>query len=264
MKIDLTGRKAVVTGSTEGIGLAIAAGLAAAGAATVVNGRTQAKVDRAIESIRRTVPQAQVSGIAADLGTAAGCRSLAEAVGDTDILVNNVGIFEAKPFFQVPDEDWEQMFQVNVMSGVRLSRALMPAMIDRDWGRIVFISSESALNIPVEMVHYGFSKTAMLAVSRGLAKIAKSTSVTVNAVLPVSTLSEGVEQMFSSQATREGKTLEEVGNSFIANHRPGSLIGRLASPEEVANLVVYVCSPQASATTGAALRVDGGLVDTIA
>ena len=263
LKIDLSGRTALVTGSTEGIGLAIAAGLAAAGAAVVINGRTREKVDAAIESIRGTLPSAQVTGIAADLGTAEGCNTLVGAVPTVDMLVNNVGIFDLKPFFDIPDADWERFFQVNVMSGVRLSRSYMPEMLATGWGRVVFVSSESALNIPPEMIHYGFTKTAMLAVSRGLAKLAVSTNVTVNAVLPGPTLSEGVERMLEGQATREGKTIEEVGHNFVKQHRSSSIIGRLASTEEVANMVVYLCSPQASATTGAALRVDGGVVDTI-
>jgi NAD(P)-dependent dehydrogenase (short-subunit alcohol dehydrogenase family) len=264
VKIDLGGRKAVVTGSTEGIGFAIAVGLAASGANVVLNGRTQEKVDRALATLKLNLPTAVADGVAADLGTADGCHRLTEAVPQTDILVNNVGIFGPKPFFETTDEDWEAFFQVNVMSGVRLSRTFMPAMLDRDWGRIVFLSSESALNIPADMIHYGFTKTAVLAVSRGLAKLARNSGVTVNAVLPGPTLSEGVERMLTDQAKSEGKTLEEVGNAFVKANRSSSIIGRLASPQEVANMVVYTCSPQASATTGAALRVDGGVVDTIA
>lgn len=264
MKIDLGGRKAIVTGSTEGIGLAVAIGLAGAGADVVVNGRTEAKVEQALAAVRHRVPEASVSGVAADLGTAAGCAALVAAVPHADILVNNVGIFEPKGFFDIPDEDWTRFFEVNVMSGVRLSRTYLRQMIDQDWGRILFVSSESALNTPPEMIHYGVTKTAMLAVSRGLAKLARGGNVTVNAVLPGPTLSEGVERMLGPQAKSEGKTLEEVGNNFVTTHRPSSIIGRLGTPEEVANMMVYLCSPQASGTTGAALRVDGGVVDTIA
>lgn len=264
MHIDLGGRKAIVTGSTEGIGLAVAIGLAGAGADVIVNGRTEAKVDQALAAVRRHVPNAAVSGVAADLGNAAGCATMVAAVPHADILVNNVGIFEPKGFFDTPDEDWERFFQVNVMSGVRLSRTYLRAMIDQDWGRILFVSSESGLNTPPDMLHYGVTKTALLAVSRGLAKLARGGNVTVNAVLPGPTLSEGVERMLGGQAKSEGKTVEEVGQNFVATHRPSSIIGRLTYPEEVANLMVYLCSPQASGTTGAALRVDGGVVDTIA
>ncbi|UDL95689.1 SDR family NAD(P)-dependent oxidoreductase [Lichenihabitans sp. PAMC28606] len=264
MNIDLTGKVALVTGSTEGIGFAIAGGLAASGATVVLNGRTPEKVDAAIEKIKRTLPEANLRGIAADLGTAEGCQATVAALPDVDILINNVGIFEAKDFFATSDDDWLRFYDVNVMSGVRLSRAYLKAMMERDWGRVVFISSESGLNIPPDMLNYGVTKTAMLSVSRGLAKLAKGTGVTVNAVLPGPTLTEGVEAMLEAQALQEGKTVDEVGLNFVKEKRPSSIIQRLATPEEVASLVVYVCSLQASATTGAALRVDGGTVDTIA
>lgn len=263
MKIDLTGKVAVVSGSTSGIGHAIALGLAGTGATVIVNGRKQEAVDKAIAKIVAAVPGARVEGVAADLGTAEGVAAFVAAAPAADILVNNVGIFGPKDFFDVPDEEWERFFQVNVMSGVRLSRAYAQGMADKGWGRIVFISSESAINIPVEMVHYGFTKTAQLAVSRGLAKRLAGTGVTVNCVLPGPTLSEGVAEMLKDEVAKTGHTVEEAGAAFVKANRPSSIIQRAASVEEVANMVVYVCSQQASATTGAALRVDGGVVDTI-
>jgi NAD(P)-dependent dehydrogenase (short-subunit alcohol dehydrogenase family) len=264
MKIDLSGKTAIVTGSTEGIGYAIAVGLAEAGARVVVNGRTQAKVDEALAALKNKVPKAEAEGFAGDLSTADGCTALLQAVPQTDILVNNVGIYEAKPFFDIPDEDWERFFQTNVMSGVRLSRGYMKGMIERNWGRVIFLSSESGVNIPDDMLHYGFTKTAVLALSRGLAKLARGTGVTVNAVLPGPTMSAGVERMLKGAAEKSGKTIEQVGAEFVRTKRATSIIQRVASAEEVANMVVYACSPQASATTGAALRVEGGIVETIA
>jgi len=261
MHIDLTGKTAVITGSTAGIGYAIARGLADAGADIVVNGRTQAAVDRAVATLGHA---GRVRGVAADLATAAGCATLVAAVPDCDILINNMGIFEQKDFFDIPDDDWERFFTTNVMSGVRLSRAYLPRMAARGWGRVVFISSESALNIPTAMIHYGFTKTAQLSVARGLAKRMAGTGVTVNAVLPGPTKSDGVATMLKDAAEKSGQTIDEVGNAFVKTHRSTSIIQRMASVEEVANLVVYVASPQASATTGASLRVDGGVVDTIA
>lgn len=264
MRIDLTQRTAIVTGSTAGIGFAIARGLAGCGATVVVNGRGQDTVARAVTRLRELVPGASVRGVAADVGTAAGCAALTDAEPACDILVNNVGIFGPQDFFETPDDVWTRYFEVNVLSGVRLSRAYAPGMAERGWGRIVFISSESGLNIPVEMIHYGVTKTANLAVSRGLAKRMAGTGVTVNAVLPGPTLSEGVQEMLRPATEQTGQSAEEAANAFIAEHRSSSIIRRVAMPEEVANMVVYVCSPQASATTGAALRVDGGVVDTIA
>lgn len=263
MKIDLSGKTALVTGSTLGIGKAIAEGLAAAGATVVINGRKQQAVDDAIAAIAKSVPGAKLEGIAADLGTAEGVSAMVAALPAVDVLVNNVGIFNPQDFFEVPDEEWSRFFEVNVMSGVRLSRAYAQGMAERGWGRIVFISSESGLNIPVEMVHYGMTKTAQLAVARGLAKRLKGTGVTVNSVLPGPTLSEGVAEMLKDEVAKTGKSLEEAGADFVKEHRPSSIIQRAARVEEVANMVVYACSPQASATTGAALRVDGGTVDTI-
>jgi NAD(P)-dependent dehydrogenase (short-subunit alcohol dehydrogenase family) len=263
MRIDLTDKRAVVTGSTGGIGFAIAQGLAAAGARVTINGRSQASVDAAAKRLTERVRGAKVDGVAADLATAAGVAVFLQRVPDTDILVNNLGIFEPKPFEEITDADWQRFFDTNVMSGVRLSRQYFPLMVKRGWGRIVFISSESGLNIPTEMVHYGMTKTAQLAIARGLAETAAGTGVTVNAVLPGPTRSEGVTDFFAKLAKEQGMSEAEMEKEFIAKNRPTSLIRRLAAVEEVANMVVYVCSLQASATTGAALRVDGGVVRSI-
>jgi NAD(P)-dependent dehydrogenase (short-subunit alcohol dehydrogenase family) len=264
MKIDLKGKTALVTGSTSGIGHAIARGLASAGADVVVNGRTQAKVDTAAAAIASAVPGAKVRGVAADVSTADGCNTLVADLPEVDILVNNAGIFEPRGFFDIPDDDWSRFFEVNVMSGVRLSRAYLPAMLKRNWGRIVFISSESALNIPKEMIHYGTTKTAQLAVSRGLAEMTRGTAVTVNSVLPGPTMSEGVETFVKDLAKQSGQSMEEAASQFIRKFRPTSLLQRFASVEEIANMVVYVASKEASATNGAALRAEGGIVQTIA
>ena len=266
MKIDLTGKTAIVTGSTAGIGLAIAQGLAEAGATVVVNGRKQAAIDQAIAELGKKIPAAatRLRGVAADLGTADGCAALVKAEPKADILVNNMGIFNLQDFFEIPDAEWTRFFDVNVMSGVRLSRAYAPGMVDKKWGRIVFIASESGLNIPVDMIHYGLTKTANLSVSRGLAKRLAGTGVTVNAVLPGPTLTEGVAEMVKDDAKKNGMTIEEAANAFVREHRSTSIIQRAASVDEIANLVIYTCSTQASATTGAALRVDGGVLDTIA
>lgn len=263
MQIDLSNKTAIVTGSTAGIGLAIATGLAAAGARVIVSGRTQQRVDDAIASISRNMPHAELSGVAADLGTREGAQALIAAVPATDILVNNLGIFEPKAFFDIPDEDWLRFFEVNVLSGVRLARHYAPGMAQRGWGRIQFISSESGVQIPAEMVHYGVSKTAQLAVSRGLAESLAGTGVTVNAILPGPTSSEGVADFFGKIAAEKGISQAEVERDFIATHRPTSLIQRLATVDEVANLSVYLASEQASATTGTAVRVDGGVVRSV-
>jgi NAD(P)-dependent dehydrogenase (short-subunit alcohol dehydrogenase family) len=264
MKISFTGKIALVTGSTGGIGLAIAKGLVAAGAETIVNGRTADRVERALVDLKRALPDAALRGVAADVGDAEGCAALIRAVPAVDILVNNAGIFEPKDFFAIPDSDWTRLVEVNVMSGVRLSRAYMPGMLKRDWGRVVFISSESGLQIPPEMIHYGVTKTAQLALSRGLAELTAGTGVTVNAVLPGPTRSDGAETFLQQMARQEGTDVETMARSFVKRHRPTSLLQRFASVEEVANMVVYVASPQASATNGAALRVDGGVVRAIA
>ncbi len=263
MHIDLSHRTAIVTGSTAGIGLAIAHGLAASGARVVVTGRTQPRVDEAIATLTRQVPGARVSGVAGDLGTLKGAQALIEAEPSTDILVNNLGIFEPKGFFDIPDEDWMHFFEVNVLSGIRLARHYAQGMAQRGWGRVQFLSSESGVQIPTEMVHYGTTKTAQLAVSRGLAETLAGTGVTVNAILPGPTRSEGVGDFFGKIAAEKGSSLAEVERDFIATHRPTSLIQRLATVEEVANLSVYLASEQASATTGAAVRVDGGVVRSV-
>ena len=263
MNIDLSGKTALVTGSTAGIGYAIAKGLAASGAGVVINGRGQDKVDAAVANLKHAVSGAKVRGMAADVSTAEGCDALLKALPDVDILINNAGIFEPKNFFNIPDEDWSRFFEVNVMSGVRLSRAYLSGMLKRNWGRIIFISSESALNIPNEMIHYGMTKTAQLAVSRGLAKLTRGTAVTVNSVLPGPTMSDGVETMLKALAKERGQTVEEAAANFVKQHRPDSLLQRFASVDEVANMVVYVASKEASATNGAALRVEGGVVNSI-
>ena len=264
MKIDLSGKTALVTGSTAGIGHAIAKGLAATGAAVVVNGRTQGKVDAAIASITKAVTGSKVRGIAADVATAAGCKSVIAALPEVDILINNAGIFEPKDFFEISDEDWTRFFETNVMSGVRLSRAYLQGMLKRNWGRIVFISSESALNIPKEMIQYGMTKTAQLAISRGLAELTSGTAVTVNSVLPGPTMSEGVETFVKDLVKQNGQSVDDAAAKFVKQHRPTSLLERFASVEEIANMVVYVSSKEASATNGASLRVEGGIVQSIA
>ena len=264
MNIDLKGKTALVTGSTSGIGHAIAKGLAGAGADVVINGRTQAKVDAAVAAIAKAMPGGKLRGVAADVSTADGCQKLIAALPDADILINNAGIFGPKGFLDIPDEDWSRFFEVNVMSGVRLSRAYLPAMLKRNWGRIVFISSESALNIPKEMIHYGMTKTAQLAISRGLAEMTRGTAVTVNSVLPGPTMSEGVEAFVKDLARQNGQSVEEAASQFVKQFRPTSLLQRFATVEEIANLVVYVASKESSATNGAALRAEGGIVQTIA
>lgn len=269
MRIDLTGKTAIVTASTAGIGFAIATGLAESGARIVLNGRSAGSVERAIGELRGRFADAGIEGIVADLGTAEGAARLISAAPRADILVNNVGIFALRPFFDATDADWERHFQTNVMSGVRLSRHYLKEMLGRNWGRIVFISSESALNIPPDMIHYGMTKTAQLAIARGLAKLAAGTGVTVNSVLPGPTLSDGVRTMLTGMAAHESagkggsQKIEQMATDFVREHRSSSILQRMATAEEVANLVVYTCSPQASATTGAALRVDGGVVDSI-
>ncbi|KAG8154387.1 SDR family NAD(P)-dependent oxidoreductase [Burkholderia catarinensis] len=264
MHIDLKGKTAVVTASTAGIGFAIAEGLARAGARVVVNGRSDASVQSALAQLRAAVPDAHFDGVAADLSDAAGVARIAQHAPEADILVNNAGIYGLKAFFDIDDAEWEHYFQMNVMSGVRLARHYLKGMIERNAGRIVFISSESGLNIPVDMIHYGFTKTAQLSIARGLAKLAAGTNVTVNSVLPGPTMSDGVRALLKETADETGRSVEDVAVDFVRNHRASSIIQRPATPEEVANMVVYVCSPLASATTGAALRVDGGVVDTIA
>jgi len=263
MNIQFNNKRALVTASTGGIGYAIAHGLAEAGADIILNGRSIESVAEAVAKLTQAVPGTSVQGIAADLSSAEGVATLVRDAGEVDILVNNAGIFGPQDFYEADDELWDSYWQTNVMSGVRLSRALLPAMVKKGWGRVVFMSSESARNIPADMIHYGVSKTALLALARGLAKRVAGSGVTVNSVLPGPTLSDGVANMLKDEVERTGKTLESVATAFVLQQRPSSIIQRAATVEEVANMVVYVCSPQASATTGAALRVDGGVVDDI-
>jgi NAD(P)-dependent dehydrogenase (short-subunit alcohol dehydrogenase family) len=258
MNLQLEGKTALVTGSTAGIGLAIATALAKEGARVIVNGRTQERVDKAM----RTSKAAQ--GVAADLGTETGARIVIERFPSVDILVNNVGIFEPKPFEQIPDEDWRRFFEVNVMSGVRLSRHYLGAMKQKNWGRIIFISSESGIQIPPEMIHYGMTKTAQLAISRGLAETTAGTAVTVNSVLPGPPDSEGVADFVDRLASERGVERHALEREFFEKARPTSLLKRFATSEEVATVVAFICSPLASAINGTAVRADGGVVRSIA
>ena len=263
MDLQLRNKTALVTGSTAGIGFAIASLLAQEGAAVLMNGRSQRRVDEGIERIRQKQRDVHVTGVAADLGTREGVEKLTSAVPEIDILVNNLGIYEAKPFSEIADDEWLRFFEINVMSGVRLSRFYLPGMLKRNWGRIVFISSESALNIPVEMIHYGVTKTAQISLSRGLAETTAGTNVTVNSVLAGPTLSEGIEGFLQQMVKAQGSSTADVEKEIFRSVRPSSLLKRFASPEEVATIVAYVCSPLASATNGAALRADGGVVRSI-
>ncbi|MDB5233849.1 MAG: oxidoreductase [Hymenobacter sp.] len=262
MDLQLTNKLALVTGSTAGIGLAIARRLAAEGAEVIITGRTEARIQEARRGILAETPQAVVRGVAVDFGKAEEVANLLREVPAVDILVNNVGIFEPKPFAEIPDEDWVRFFEVNVLSGVRLSRQYFPLMLARDWGRILFISSESALQIPAEMIHYGTTKTAQLGVARGLAELTKGTGVTVNSVLPGPTSSEGVDE-FIRKLSAEGKSKAEAEHEFFRDARPTSLLQRFITTDEVANMVAYLCSPLAAATNGASVRVDGGVVRSI-
>jgi NAD(P)-dependent dehydrogenase (short-subunit alcohol dehydrogenase family) len=264
MIIDLTGRTAVVTGSTAGIGRAIAEGLGHAGAAVVINGRTEQRVSTALRELRELLPNAKFTGVVADLATPQGAAELLAQAPDADILVNNVGTGRPKSFFDIEDPEWINLFELNVMSGIRASRHYLPAMMQRGWGRVVFISSESALAIPKDMIDYAMTKTAQLAISRGLAEVAGGTGVTVNSVLPGPTNSEIMGGWAQANAEAQGITRDEAEQQFLKTMRPTTLLNRFATTEEVANLVVYVCSEQASATTGASLRVGGGVVRTIA
>lgn len=263
MQIDLTGKRALVTGSTEGIGYAIVRQLSRAGADVVLNGRSEDKTAKAAERLRGEGARGSVKSAAADLSTAEGCAALVAKVPQVDILINNAGIFQPIDFFDASDEVWDRHWQVNVMSAVRLSRAYLPGMQTLNWGRVIFLASESGFNIPVEMIHYGVSKTADIAVARGLAKRMAGTGITVNSVLPGPTLSEGVEAMLADEQAKTGLPLEEIAAAFVKQHRGSSIIQRATSVEEVANLVTYLASPLASATTGASVRVDGGVIDTL-
>lgn len=265
MDLQLGGKTALVTGSSAGIGYAIAELLLKEGATVYVNGRTQKRVDEALAKLKSAVKDAvgKVHGIAADLGSAEGVAALAKTLPDVDILVNNVGIYEPKPFDEITDDDWTHIFDVNVMSGIRLSRQYLSGMLKRNWGRIIFISSESGVNIPKEMIHYGVTKTAQLAIARGLAETTSGTNVTVNSVLPGPTASEGVGEFVENMA-KQGKTdKQSVEKEFFETVRPSSLIKRFASVDEVANMVAFIASPLSSATNGAALRVEGGIVRSI-
>ncbi len=258
MNLQLEGKRALVTGSTAGIGFAIAQALANEGASVIVNGRTKQRVDAALDKLKGT--RAKAEGLAADLGTAAGAQEAVKRFPEVEILVNNLGIFEAKPFEEIPDQDWMRFFEVNVLSGVRLSRHYLPGMRRRNWGRIVFISSESAVQIPAEMIHYGMTKTAQVAIARGLAETTAGTNITVNTVLPGPTASEGVNDFVEQLATNQKTDVKTIEKEFFTNLRPSSLLKRFATADEVAALVAFVCSPLSSATNGAALRADGGVV----
>ena len=263
MDLQLNNRRALVTGSTAGIGYAIAHGLAAEGAQVTITGRTQASVDAALARLDKSIPSARADGVAADCGTVAGAEAVFARVPDVDILVNNLGIYERKPFFEIPDADWMRLFEVNVLSGIRFSRRYAPAMVKRGWGRVLFISSESALNIPKEMIHYGMTKTAQLSVSHGLAMELAGTGVTVNTVLPGPTRTENTEKLRAERAQAAGISVAELEKDFFVSFRPTSLLKRFTSAEEVANLAVYLCGSGASATNGAAMRADGGVVNQI-
>jgi len=261
--LKLTGKTALVTGSTAGIGHAIAQSLAAEGAQVYVNGRSQQRVDAAIAAIRKQVSNAKVEGIPADFSSAAGAETVTAKLPEVDILVNNVGIFDIKPFAEIPDSEWFRFFDVNVMSGVRLSRHYLPGMLKKNWGRIIFISSESAVQIPVEMIHYGMTKTAQVAVARGIAESVAGSGVTANSILVGPTQSEGVGTFLESMAKQQKKSTTEIEADFFERARPSSLLRRFINVEEVAAMVTYIASEQASATNGSALRVDGGVVRAI-
>lgn len=263
MNLQLDGRKALVTGSTAGIGFAIARALAREGASVVITGRTQQRVDDAIENIQREIRAAKVSGIAADLATPGGTSTCIQAVPTVDVLINNLGVYEPKAFEQITDDDWRAIIETNFMSGVRLSRHYLPRMKAANWGRIIFISSESATNIPAEMIHYGVTKTMQVALARGLAETTAGTAVTVNSVLAGPTRSEGVEKFITDMARTKNVPPGEVEKDFFRTARPGSLLQRFATTDEVAALVTFVASPLSSATNGAALRVEGGIVRSI-
>jgi NAD(P)-dependent dehydrogenase (short-subunit alcohol dehydrogenase family) len=263
MDLQLKGKTAFISGSTQGIGFAIAENLLKEGATVVINGRSAAKVADAVQRLQDLFPNENVSGIAADFGKVEEIDNLLQNLPEVDILVNNAGIFEPKPFTEITDADWMKFFEVNVLSGVRLARHYFPKMIAKDWGRIIFISSESAVNIPEEMIHYGMTKTAQLAVSRGLSELTKGTNVTVNSVLPGPTKSEGVADFVKQLGAANQVSPEEAEKDFFKNARPTSLLQRFASVQEIANLVTYVASPLSSGTNGSALKVDGGVAKFI-
>lgn len=260
MDLKLSGKTALVTGSSLGIGFAIAEALRADGADVIINGRSAARLDEAVRRLRAAPGTGQVTGLALDLGQAEGIAALTAKLPAVDILVNNLGIFEPKPFLEIPDADWQRFFDVNVMSGVRLARAYLPTMLRRDWGRIVFISSESGLQTPAEMVHYGMTKSAQIAIARGIAEMTAGTKVTVNSVLPGPTASEGVADFVRTLATASQQTPEQFETEFFKSVRPSSLLKRFQTPQEIASVVALVCSPLGSGINGSALRVDGGVV----
>ncbi|GAB3221392.1 SDR family oxidoreductase [Algoriphagus aestuariicola] len=263
MDLKLKGKKALISGSTAGIGFAIAQRFLAEGASVIINGRSEESVSQAINELKSAYPDGEISGVAADFSKVEDANRLISEIDEVDILINNAGIFEPKAFADIPDEDWFRFFEINVLSGIRLSRHYFPKMLDKNWGRIIFISSESGVFIPDEMIHYGMTKTAQLAVSRGLAELTKGTAVTVNSILPGPTKSKGVGQFIEDLAISGNKSTAEVEREFFKDMRPTSLIQRFASVEEVADTVVYYSSPLASATNGAAIRVEGGLVKSI-
>jgi len=263
MNLGLAGKTAVVSGSTAGIGLAIAVALAEEGAKVIVNGRTEARVAAALQRIRERVKNAEVVGIAADLGTAAGVEAFVRQAPQADVLVNNLGIFEIKPFLKIPDADWLRFYEVNVLSGVRLTRHYLPAMLEKNWGRVIFISSESAQNIPVEMIHYGMTKTAQVAIARGIAESVAGTGVTVNSVLVGPTASEGAGKFVDSMAKQQGVTKGEIEKQFFEKARPTSLLKRFETPEEVAAVVAFVASAQGAVINGSAVRAEGGVIQSI-
>jgi NAD(P)-dependent dehydrogenase (short-subunit alcohol dehydrogenase family) len=263
MNLGLKDKTAVVSGSTAGIGLAIAATLAAEGARVVVNGRTEARVHAALEKIRREVPSARLQGVAADFASAAEVDALTKQVPHADILVNNVGIFDPKPFAEIPDSEWLRFFEVNVLSGVRLSRHYLPGMLENNWGRIIFISSESGQQIPAEMIQYGMTKTAQIAVARGLAESVAGTGVTVNSVLPGPTASEGATIFLENMAKARGLSPVEIEKEFFQSIRPSSLLKRFETPQEIASVVAFVASTQSAAINGAAVRAEGGVIRSI-
>jgi len=269
MDLNLSGKVALVTGSTSGIGFAIAKALAQLGAKVAINGRSTDGVNKAIDKLKAEVKEgefirAQFIPVAGDVSTKEGCDRVIAELGEVDILVNNAGIFEPKDFFEIPDEDWERVFNVNVMSGVRLSRHYTPKMVEKKWGRVIFISSEASIAISPDMVHYSMTKTAQLSISRGLAETVAGTGVTVNSVLPGPTMTEGVEDYLRKlNIGSKDKSIDEIGREFMKATRPSSLIQRLETPEEIASMVAYVASPAASATTGAALKVEGGDIRSI-
>ena len=263
MNLGLQGKTAVVSGSTAGIGFAIAAALAAEGAQVVLNGRTQARVSVAIEKIHERLSGAEVRGVAADLGTSAGVDKFLQQVPSADILVNNLGIFEIRPFLEISDADWLRFFEVNVLSGVRLTRKYLPGMLKKNWGRVIFISSESAQHVPAEMIHYGMTKTAQVAIARGIAESIAGAGVTVNSVLPGPTASEGAGKFVEAAAKQQNISTAEVEKRFFASMRPTSLLKRFETPEEIAAVVAFVASTQAAAINGAAVRAEGGVVRSI-